>query len=82
MIGEHKAIRYVIRGYDGARQAYVIYKLCGVTPVCSYNGYIRGNTVTLYPRAVFEYGERPYKLTISVFELTRELRENAEIYKR
>ena len=64
--------KYEIRGYDAMKQAHIIYQLRGVTPVCSYNGYIRGNVVTMYPRAVFEPGVKIDKLVISIFDLKRE----------
>lgn len=63
--------KFEIRGYDAAKQAYIIYKLRGFTPVCSYYGYIRGNVVNLYPRSVFEYGEKAEKLTVSIFDVKR-----------
>lgn len=62
---------YEIRGYDSVKQAHIIYKLRGVTPVCSYTGYIRGNVVTMYPRAVFEPGVKMDKLVLSVFDIQR-----------
>ena len=60
---------YKREGYDSKKQGYIIWEYEGKTPVYQYTGYIRGNTVTLYPHHAIVKGTRREKRKVSIYEL-------------
>lgn len=60
---------YKREGYDPKKQGYIILEYENGFPVYQYTGYVRGNTVTLYPHHAIVKGTRREKRTVSIYEL-------------
>ncbi len=77
-MGDRQKTTFIIDGYDNARGSYIIVEKRGFVSVYCYDGYLRGNTYTLYPRRSLLRGERRDKMTLSVHDV----RKNDMGYKK
>lgn len=64
-----KTTVYKREGYDGKRNGYVVWEYENGSPVYQYTGYVRGNTVTLYPHHAIVKGTRREKRMVTIYEL-------------
>ena len=62
-------VRYVNEGFNDRRGAYDVIECHGSSRVYVFDGYMRGNVMTLYPRCAIVKGERRGKKTVSVFKI-------------
>lgn len=61
--------KYVIEGHNG--RCYIVFEYGGAGAVYVYDGYIRGNMMTLYPHHTLVKGLRREKTQVALSEIAR-----------
>ena len=61
--------KYVMEGHNG--RSYIVIEYSGVGAVYVYDGYMRGNVMTLYPHHALVKGLRREKTKVALSEIAR-----------